>query len=817
MNRALLLEWSVFSAPGQAALFALAYFAGAEVGYALSLGPSVGGTFWPPSGITLAVFLLAPQRTWPSLVAAGVLANFVSDQLHGQNLPASFGFALANLAEPVIGAYLLRRFLGTPFTFSRLSEVVTAVAVVVFISAPIGAVIGGLTAEFWTKEPPGFASSWRTWWIGDACGAVVLAPTIVRCLVDWPKVRHLSWRQWLEAAAFVLALVVVTQIVFTSPPTSVAAPFLVFPILLWASVRFGVIGVGGGLCLVVLLTTRDTAAGLGPFAAEHLSIGDRLIALQIYVGVMALSFHVLAVLWGERARAAAALRQTHFGLEARYRRVVEQSPLGVLTVLPNGHIREANPAWQRWGLPFHVDASIHDDPHYRELVPSSLLTQLAAGETVELPELWTHGTSERLCLRGIAYPVKDETGGVAEIVIIARDITSEQRAQAHRERLLDAERSARGEAERVSRIKDEFLATLSHELRTPLSAIMGWVHILRRGRTDDETLARAIETIDRNARAQTKLIDDLLDVARITAGKVEFVRASVALADVVGAAVDSFRPEAEAKGLTITFERSAAEALVHGDAGRLQQVFRNLLGNAIKFTPAGGCVEVRLSHGDGRGVIVVRDSGQGISADFLPSVFDRFRQGDGSITRRHGGLGLGLSIAKQIVELHGGTITAQSDGEGRGATFTVALPLLSAEPGAAAHDLGAHADLTGLRVLVVDDEPDACEVLSRVLAEHGCEVAVAGAAGTALEQLEHFRSQIVVSDIGMPGIDGYELLKLMRDRHPQHRFSAIAVTAFARSEDRDLALGAGFDAHLAKPLDPAQLIRVLARLRDARP
>ncbi len=793
--------------------FALVYFVGAEVGYALSLGPAVGGTFWPPSGITLAVFLLAPLRIWPILVAAGAAANFVSDQLHGQTLPASIGFAIANLAEPLIGAYLLRRFVGTPFTFSRLSEVVSAAAVAVFISTPIGAVIGGLTAEWWTENPPGFASSWRTWWIGDACGALVLAPGIVRGLVMWPNVREVSSRTWLEAAAFVLALVIVTQIVFTSPPTSVAMPFLVFPLLLWASLRFGILGVSGGLCIVVLLTTLDTGQGVGPFAAEHLSIGDRLIALQIYVGVMALSFHVLAVVWAERKHAEAALRQAHSGLEARHRRVVEQLPLGVLTLLPDGHVREANPVWQRWGLPFRADTNIHDE-HHGEVMPHTMLARVAAGETVELPELWTADGSDGLSLSGIAYPVKDDTGRVAEIVILARDVTSEQRAQQHRERMLEAERSARGEAERLSRMKDEFLATLSHELRTPLNAIAGWVHVLRYSRPDDATLARAVDTIDRNVRAQTALVNELLDVARITAGKVEFSREPIVLAEVVGAAVDSFRPAAETKRLMLAFEHDGKAALVHGDSDRLQQLFGNLLGNAIKFTPPGGRVEMVLAHRDGRAEIVVRDSGEGISPNVLPWVFDRFRQGDGSTTRQHGGLGLGLSIAKAIVELHGGTIRAHSDGEGQGATFTVTLPLASAElpPGARDH-AGRYVDLSGLRVLVVDDEPDAREVLRRILADHGCEVAVAGSAHAALAALERFSAGVVVTDIGMPGVDGYELLGAMRQRFPERGFRAVAVTAFARSEDRERAATAGFDAHLAKPVEPMELLRTLARFR----
>lgn len=827
-----------------AGLFALAYFIGAELGYALSLGPSVGGTFWPPSGIALAVFLLAPRRIWPLLLVAGVVANFVSDQIHGQILTASVAFAVANLSEPLIGALLLRRFFGAPLTFSRLPEILALAFVVVFISAPIAAAIGALGASWWTQSPPGFLAGWRTWWVGDAVGALVLTPAVVRIVKDWRQARAVPVYRWLEAMAFAIVVFVVTQIVFSAPPTAIAMPFLVFPVLLWGSLRFGPVGVGAALCLVVLLTALDTAAGKGPFAAEQLSLGNRLIALQIYVGVMALSFHGLGVLWEERAKTAAALKVAHSGLAARYRRIVEQSPLGILVVQSDGQVQDVNPAWRRLWMPPGSGVTTGASRPWEDPQLAPLLRRAFGGEIVALPErtIAVPGQSHALQrrLRGFAYPVKDDAGNVAEVVLIEQDITEEveaqqqlvdanrmlrereealshvleqmAEAQAHREQLLEAERFARGEAERASQLKEEFLATLSHELRTPLNAIVGWTHVLRQ-RSDDSDVAQAVDTIERNARAQAKLIDDLLDMARIMAGKVGLTLVPLTPTEIVATAVDALRPVADAKGVSLSIDMgSSAHVSVSGDAARLQQVMTNLLGNGIKFTPSGGRVVVQIAARERDVQLVVRDTGEGITTEFLPAVFERFRQADGSLTRRHGGLGLGLSICKQIVEMHGGSIAAHSDGPDCGATFTVTLPLAGE---CSAGDLASGEEmqtvsLTGLRVLVVDDEADARDLLRRLLTERGCEVTIANSAEDALTVLAAGPCDVLLTDIGMPGTDGYELLRRVRALHSSRK--AIAVTAFARPADRDRALAAGFDGHLAKPVNPVRLLRLLVEV-----
>jgi PAS domain S-box-containing protein len=428
--------------------------------------------------------------------------------------------------------------------------------------------------------------------------------------------------------------------------------------------------------------------------------------------------------------------------------------------------------------------------------------------------------------------LRHDDGRLLGFAKLTRDLTERRQAEAaelasqQRDELLQAERSARMEAQRATRVKDEFLATLSHELRTPLSAILGWTQVLRRAGDSDKPvdLERAIEVIDRNARAQVKLIDDLLDLSRIMAGKVRLDVQPIALLDVVQAAVDSALPSAEAKDVRLTSQLDPAASTVHGDSGRLQQVVWNLLTNAIKFTPKGGQVQVTLQRIGPRLELSISDSGIGIPASYLPHVFDRFSQQDSSTTRAFGGLGLGLAICRQLVELHGGTIRASSAGEGQGASFVVELPVSQAPQqteaaqsgppaGAGAADLPPLPRLGGVHVFIVDDEPDARELLRRMFEDQGAQVTGFASAGEALAAVQRTRPALIVSDIGMPAMDGYQFMRALRVAEGRdERIPAVALTAFARAEDRKKSLLAGYQAHLAKPFDMAELILTAAGL-----
>jgi signal transduction histidine kinase len=399
------------------------------------------------------------------------------------------------------------------------------------------------------------------------------------------------------------------------------------------------------------------------------------------------------------------------------------------------------------------------------------------------------------------------------------EIAERLRAEAEREALLAREKVLRAEAEELSRLKDEFLATMSHELRTPLNAIFGWITLLRTRRLDEATQERALETIERNARAQKRLIEDLLDVSRIVTGKVALELVTVDPRRVVEAALETMHPSAQAKGLKIVPLLDIGAGTVRGDFARLQQIVCNLLSNAIKFTAAGGHIEVCLARRNGEVEISIADSGQGIKPEFLPLVFDRFRQEDGSISRRHGGLGLGLAIVRHLVELHAGTVDAQSPGEGKGARFIVRLPvreahLLPRVTEAPTNGMVTAAMLMGVRLLVVDDDPGARELISGMLEGFGAQVSVAESGQAALSLLFAQRPDVLIADLGMPGMDGYALIEQVRALDPDFggMTPAVAVTAYASPQDRLRALQAGYQNHVAKPVEAEELAIVIASL-----
>jgi signal transduction histidine kinase/DNA-binding response OmpR family regulator len=407
-----------------------------------------------------------------------------------------------------------------------------------------------------------------------------------------------------------------------------------------------------------------------------------------------------------------------------------------------------------------------------------------------------------------------------------------KRVEAERENLLRREKHLREQAERASRLKDEFLATVSHELRTPLNAILGWGQILQTRKLDDEEQARALETIYRNAKSQAQLIDDLLDTSRLITGNLRLNLSPTKIANVINSAIDVVRPGAEAKEITISTVYNAEVETITCDSHRLQQMIWNLLTNAVKFTPNGGNVEVRLEQTDESVEIIVTDTGQGISPEFLPHVFERFRQADGSSTRMHNGLGLGLAIVRHLAELHGGSINATSEGEGTGSTFIITLPRLMISTEAASFTIdgkgsngngevdvygeieNSNPELDGIRVLIVDDDVDTCEMLTFAFNRWGAEAQTSGSVSEAFDSITKWKPDVLLTDINMPGEDGYALIKKLRELAPEKVASipAIALTAMARPEDSEQALSAGFQLHFAKPVDTQELGQAIANL-----
>jgi len=511
--------------------------------------------------------------------------------------------------------------------------------------------------------------------------------------------------------------------------------------------------------------------------------------------------------------------------------VFDQAP-GFLAVTrgPDHVFEVANAAYRRLvggrdviGLPVR-EALPEIEPHFYALLDQVYASgEPFIGEGVPVTVADAAGEVVDRFVDFTYQPLIDRDGTRSGILVLGYDVTGRKLAEQHAEaaehdraELLEAERAARAQAERASLLMDQFLATVSHELRTPLTAILGWAQMLRSGALSPEKHERALETVERNAHMQAQLVEDLLDVSRILTGKLAIDLKPTDLAAVIAAAVDTVRPSAQDKGVRLDVEIDAAATTVYGDSARLQQVVWNLLSNAVKFTPSGGNVSLRVTRDRDMFDIVISDTGVGIPREFLPHVFERFRQADPGSARRRGGLGLGLSIVSYVVDAHGGTVRADSAGEGQGSTFTVRLPTARTRPlRTPAQPPTSSVSLSGMKVLLVEDEEDTREYVRNLLEQCAANVTVAASAADAMKCLEHECPDLLLSDIGMPDEDGYSLIRRVRALPGEcgGRVPAVALTAYARSEDRTRAMLAGFQNHVPKPIVPNELLAVLASFR----
>ena len=513
--------------------------------------------------------------------------------------------------------------------------------------------------------------------------------------------------------------------------------------------------------------------------------------------------------------------------ELRLSMIADHVPQMIWTADDKGNMEWMNPRWFEFTGVLDLRRATGDQagtdwvdvvhPEDRARVEERWRRAVETGEHYEVEARFRGVRGDYRWFLGRAVPVLDVHGRLSKWFGSFTDIDDQKRNEARVS-------AARIEGERLNRLKDEFLATVSHELRTPLQSILGWARLLRSGHVNPEQTGKALETIERNALVQSKLIEDILDVSRIITGKARIHSQVIDVAVVLGAALDTTQPAARAKGVELAAEVPSDIGTVMGDADRLQQVVWNLLSNAVKFTQPGGHVRLTAERTPSELHIVVKDDGQGIAPAFLPFVFDRFRQADAGVARTHGGLGLGLSIVRHLVELHGGRVNAESAGVGKGATFSVDLPVAGLE--SVEHHFGhdrtrsldavplEHAGLSGLRILVVDDQGDARDLIATILGQYGAQVSVADGTASALRALDE-SFDVLVSDIGMPVEDGYvliERLRAMRTRPDLARIPAIALTAYARGEDEIQALDAGYDVHIKKPIEPGRLVSAVMRL-----
>ena len=802
-----------------AAAAAVSYVAAARLGFNAAFVAEQVTSVWAPTGIAQATLLLWGIRLWPAIW----IAAFTANALTNVSLLTAAGIACGNTLEAVVAAFVLSRLPGFDPAFKRTRDVVAFVLVAVAASPIVSASIGVTllcveNVAAWSQ----YGRLWREWWLGDALGALIVGPAILTA-VRRPRlsVRPVA----AETVALVLLTVVITSLVTGRfLPTfldSAPPPLIIFPMVILAAVRLGQPATALVILGAAAVLVWNTMAGYRLLNAATVEQG--LFVVHMVMAVLAGSGLLLAAATTERRM----LETSRVDEQTRTRAILETALDAIISMDHNGRIVEFNPAAERmFGYP-------RSDAIGRELggliVPAALRSQHRTGlknylERGHGPFIDRRVETYAVRANGQEFPVEISITRVPTnppmFTGFVRDVTDRVEAEQQRRALLHAELNARRVAESANHAKDEFLATLSHELRTPLNAIVGWTRMLLDGILDEQSARRALTIIDRNAQAQTKLVTDLLDVSRIITGKLSLNLRPVDLASVVGAALDTVRPAAEVKHIRLASTLTGSAHVMIGDFERLQQVVWNLLSNAIKFTPEQGVVEIQLSApGNGKLRVTVTDSGIGITPDVLDHIFDRFWQADGSPTRQHGGLGLGLAIVRSVVDQHGGTVRAESAGLGKGTRFVVELPELSHPSVAPAPDTDAwqrratdNRPLAGCRILVVEDEADSRVLMASALTHCGAEVRESATAAAALAAVNDTVPDVVLADIGLPGKDGYALLNEIRAIDRGRYVPVAAVTAYARPEDREKALAAGFDAHLSKPAELRTVIETVLRL-----
>lgn len=857
---------SLIGGLGVAAIYLIA----GKIGLSLAFVNASASAVWPPTGIALAAFLVLGYRIWPGVLLGAFLVNITT----AGNAATSVGIAVGNTLEGLLGSYLVQRFAGGLRVFEQPNNIFKFTILAGMLSTAVSATIGVTTLSLggfaaWRD----FWAIWLTWWLGDASGALVVAPVAV---LWWLKPKVFWTRKQIgEAVLLLFALVTLALLVFHGLPPFEEKPYpleyFCLPPLVWAAFRFRQREAATAVALLSAIAIVGTLRGHGPFAGRPPN--ESLLLLQGFMAVVSIMILSVAAAVTGRRRVQKAMRRLNEDLEQRVmerteqlwisnqelrNQIVKRARAQEKLEKSEARLREAQRAarmgsWE-WDIerdvvwwsdelysiygldPATFGASykaflerVHPDD--REHAKTVVSTAVREKQPFSFEHRIIRPDGSIRVLLGQGDVLMDARGKPVRMIGTGQDITEHKKAENARASLA-REQAARREAEAANRLKDEFLATLSHELRTPLNAIMGWANLLREGRLDPATTARAVETIDRNVRIQSHLISDILDISRMAVGQLDIKVQAVDIAAVVESALDTMRPMAQAKKVVLRSDLVRPTKPIMGDPDRLQQVVWNVLSNAIKFSPEGGRVTIYLTQERSYARIRVEDDGPGIPPEFLPHVFERFRQRDSSGTRRHGGLGLGLAIVRHIVELHRGTVYASNRDEGKGALFAVTLPLVdvpalrgsegqslsgSLEPGAEGGGQPVQS-LRGTRILLVEDEPDSRELIAMVLSRCGAGVVAVGSCREALSALAKRRPDLLISDIAMPGESGYDLIGKVRSLPAEQggETPAVALTAYASAEDVSRALRAGFDAHIAKPVEMNYLINMLKNLMDDR-
>jgi two-component system CheB/CheR fusion protein len=794
------------------AIVGVVYFLAALVGLELAFAPGVSAV-WPPTGIAIAAVLLLGPRVWPGIAAGAFLANYLV--VHEPVWTAG-AVAAGNTAEALVALWLVRVF-RVQKTLAGVRDarlfVLLAAGVSTTVSATVGVTslcLAGLHS--WSASP----SLWWVWWVGDALGALVVAPLFLAWAAP---ILPFTRRQYLEVIVLLAWLVAVATIVFVAPLgfglERYPLHYVIFPFVIRGARRLRQPGTTAVAFVASGVAIWGTLSGSGPFAVGY--VDENLIALQLFTGVVAVTGLLLGAAITERdaAEALAADELLHVGMsEERLRLALDAGRLGAWDWnIATGDVKWSDNLETIHGLTPGSFAGTFEaflalvHPEDRALVGEAIrrAAEDGTGYDLEFRTRASDGSVQWIAAKGRVF----EAGGrAARMIGTAMNVTD-------RRRLEEELRARAGQLADADRRKDEFLGMLAHELRNPLGSLATALHLLRKGARDSE---RVLDLADRQVKQLARLVDDLLDVSRITEGKITLRQEPVVLDEVIARASELVRGRIEARRQTFRVSLPAPPLHLDVDPARLAQVIANLLANATEYTPPGGTVAVEGECVGDEVVIRVRDTGAGIAPELLPHVFDLFVQGDVALDRARGGLGLGLTIVRRLVELHGGHVEAHSEGPGRGAEFVVRLPA-ALRPPPAKVEIRAPARVqrveTPLKILLVEDNPDGAEGTAAVLRLWGHEVEVAVDARTALEIVRRFRPDVVLSDLGLPGMDGYELGRRLRSNGPGAPI-LVALSGYGRAEDRDRSRAAGFDHHFVKPPDLAALERLLAEIADDR-
>jgi PAS domain S-box-containing protein len=778
----------------------IVYFVSGRVGLHFATVHPSATAIWAPSGIALAACLLFGSWIWSAIFVGAFLVNVTT---YG-SLATSIAIGIGNTGEALIGAYLVRRFARGLDLFERTKDTFRFVLFAAIISTPVSATIGVLSLciagyASWSK----FLWMWFTWWTGDATGDLIVAPL----LILWARTPrlHREPQKIIEAALLVGTLLLTAGIVFDGflPFWGPQYPnaFLCIPVLLWSAFRFGPRDTATIVFFLSIAAIAGPLGNIGPFSQGGRN--QELLLVQAFVAVVGTSHLIVAIEVAERRR----LDRTRWRLGA----ILESSDDAIVAITSGGYITDWNASAERM-YGFSAAEAIGNlvslvIPPDRKIESAEVLARINHGELVapfETVRLRKDGVQVDVSLT--VSPVKDGDGHIIGASENARDITRLMQARQERENLLRSESLAREAAESANRAKDEFLAMLGHELRNPLHAISMAAHLLQ----NPNSLEKASGIITRQGAHVSRLVDDLLDASRVTGGRIVLTRRPLNLATLVSECVGSMRATGQFDHHAVEIDLGAV--WVDGDTDRLAQVVTNLLDNAIKYTPSGGKIGVRVKKVSQKARIEVQDDGAGISSEILPRVFDLFARGEFGLHRSPAGLGIGLTLVKQIAELHGGRAEVASDGPGRGSIFTVTLPRVAApQVKIASRDIDpGEESFKPRRILLIEDNDDARQLLRTLLEASGHEIYEAGDGPAGVEKALELKPDVVLIDLGLPGLDGYKVAARIRSTPACSAIVLIALTGYGQREYRAKAERSGFHAYLVKPVDSGELEKVIA-------